>query len=881
MKQQPDYADKKILFTAFSVAEGSEELAGYRFLKRYGAQDITTLYWGGDEIAAKIPADVKKIEIKPHYVDEQLTAGYDMVFRHQTTRPDAIASPITSNAVEFFKFCPAPIIAVTGTKGKGTTSSLIAAILKEAGKTVHLLGNIGTQAISRLDQIQPDDIVVFEISSFQLWDLRESPHVAVVLLIDEDHLDVHSSMDEYVNAKGNIARYQQEDDLLIYHPENELSAKIARLSKGKKQKFMTPKAAHIKDGYVFYQKTAIMPLEEVGLVGRHNLENVCAAISAAWEYTQDVSAIEEAVRGFTGLEHRLEFVAKKAGVRFYNDSFSAAVPAAIAAVQAFEEPIIVVLGGYDRHVSFAKLAAAVKASHVKHAILIGQNRHQIATALEDAGFQDYELFEGQDMTAIVQRASDLAESGDVVVLSPGSPSFDMFENYKARGLLFKDAVHALKQGGRFETFYFESYDFNFDTGELTLKYRYDAQHRYEERMQFVLPEQGADREKLGSVIDALSFYLFMIAGTSYYKLFPTAEVSIEQGSLDAWQADFFSMLYSGGLSQFVYENKLDPGDIITFKPTQPVAEPRLSKLDQTGILLMQSGGKDSLLSAELLKQFEQPFTSWHMSSSGAHPAVIDMVGADVVNSKRTIDLAAINQSRQEGGLNGHVPFSAIFAGAGLLQAVLSGKNMLIASSESSADEANIVVDGYSVNHQFSKTFKVELSIQEYLHRYVSPDLQYGSLLRPLSELFVGELFVKFAWPKYYQHFSSCNVLNYRQGEETTALKWDGKCSKCANAFLLFAPFAKKEELLEIFAGKNLLKDAELTETYRQLLGISDIKPFECVGTFAEMQQAYAMAVECDEAYRNDDLPIMPSFAEYHELGNYQPFLNDLIDYQQL
>ena len=881
MKSQPDYSHQKILFTAFSVADGSEELAGYAYLTKHGASDITALYWGGKEIAEHIPADVHKIEIKPHYVDQSLTAGYDLVFRHQTTRPEEIASPITSNTVEFFKYCPAPIIGVTGTKGKGTTATLIAKILEKTGTSVHLLGNIGNQAIANLDAIKPDDIVVFELSSFQLWDLHQSPHVAVVLMIDEDHQDVHASMQEYVNAKANIAAHQGQDDVLIYHPDNRYSAQIARKSKGSKSRFMSTRAAHIKDGFLHYQKTAIMPIDEVGLVGAHNLENICAAVSAAWCYTNDVEAIAKAVSEFKGLDHRLEEVASKNGVRYFNDSFSAAPAAAAAAVMSFEEPSVMIFGGYTRNVSFAKLAEAVAASNMRTAVLIGENKHQIATAFDDANVDNYQLLDVDNMSEIVEIAARQAEPGDVVVLSPGSPSFDLFDNYKQRGQLFRDAVEALASTTAvFDTFYFESYDFDYATGLLTLKYRFDTHHQYVEHMQFELPQEGVDEKNLVQLVESIAFYIFMVAGTSYYKLFPTKRVELEQGQLDAWQADFFTMLYRGGLSQFVYENQLSPDDIVDFAPTVKSSN-QAHSYSGDGILLMQSGGKDSLLSAELLKKFGHNFSAWHMSSTGAYPQFLDTLGQQIVSSRRTIDLRAITRDRKLGGLNGHIPFSALYAGAGLLQAVLLNKSLVIASNEASSDEANIVVDGYSVNHQFSKTFKVELALQEYIHRYISRDLNYGSLLRPFSELYVGELFAQYAWPKYYRDFSSCNQANYKQGAEDGTLKWDGTCPKCANTFVLMAPFVDKKELLEIFDGKNLLQSEDMQETYLQLFGLSDIKPFECVGTFDEMQQAYAMATAKDPGYRSDSLPVMPSHIDYRELGNYQPLFDNLIDYYDL
>lgn len=440
----PDYSGKKILFTAFSVAEGSEELAGYEFIKQHGATDISTLYWGGDVQAAEIPEDVKKIEIAGNnQFDPEITKGYDLVFRHQTTRPDLILSPSTTNTNEFFKFCRAPIIAITGTKGKGTTASLISEILDEAGVSNRLLGNMGNTAIRELAEVEDDDVVIFEISSFQLWDLQYSPHVAVVLMMAADHQDVHSSVDEYVGAKSNIVKHQNSGDLVIYHPKNELTAKVVGSPVAQAKRYMTDEAAYIQEKKIYIDGAEVMWVEQVGLRGDHNLENICAAITAAWEYTQDTSAISTAVAEFNGLEHRLELAREKDGVQYFNDSFSVVPIATEAAVESFSQPTVLIMGGFERGTEFADVAETIKNSSVNKVLLIGQTKSQIAAALDTAGYETYETIDSTDMHDIVERARGLAETGSIVLFSPGCASFDMFENYKVRGDNFKDAVNKL------------------------------------------------------------------------------------------------------------------------------------------------------------------------------------------------------------------------------------------------------------------------------------------------------------------------------------------------------------------------------------------------------------------------------------------------------
>lgn len=429
---------------------------------------------------------------------------------------------------------------------------------------------------------------------------------------------------------------------------------------------------------------------------------------------------------------------------------------------------------------------------------------------------------------------------------------------------------------KYKQFIFEHYGFDFETGVLTMKYSYDNELFFIETVEFSLPKKRdkIDREAL----DALCFYTFIVAGSSYYKLFVAPEFKLPK-PVDYWQADFFNMIYSGGLSQFVYENKLDPSVLAKFIATDESSHCAGSYHGE-GIVLMQSGGKDSLLAAELLKKADINFVGWHMSTTGSYPKVIDDAVKEVIVSRRKIDLVALQQGMKNGGLNGHVPFSAIFAGFGLIQAVLLNKEFLIASNESSADEANVEIDGYKVNHQFSKTYGVELAVQEYLSRYVSHDLKYGSILRPFDELTVGRLFAKYAWSKYRKKFSSCNLANYKQGEDDGELTWDGTCPKCANTFLLLAPFVDKAELLEMFNGKNLLTAEDMTETYRQLMGMSEIKPFECVGTFTEMQEAYRRAIKKSKEYKNPHIII--DDRDYEEsMGEYQPIFDELINYEKL
>lgn len=372
--------------------------------------------------------------------------GFDLIIRTPGVNPNKIKSSdkIWSATNEFFKVCPAQIIGVTGTKGKGTTASLIAEILKQTGKQVHLLGNIGVPALSVLPDIKAEDIVVFELSSFQLWDLEYSPQTAVVLMIEPDHMDVHASMEEYIAAKSRIGAQQKSEDTLVYHPTNKYSAEIASGSIAKKIRYMTSEGAEVVDSEIYINNNKVCDVSEVGLIGPHNLENVCAAITAAWVYTQDLVVIKNAVTNFKGLSHRLEFAGTVEGIDFYNDSQATGVGSCIAALRSFNQPTVLILGGSDKGVDVSALLDELRPEKHK-IILIGQSSTKLAALLDERKNIAYTNL-GSDVTMqeVVDTAYRQAKPGSVVLLSPAHASFDMFKNYQERGNQFKAAVKNLQ-----------------------------------------------------------------------------------------------------------------------------------------------------------------------------------------------------------------------------------------------------------------------------------------------------------------------------------------------------------------------------------------------------------------------------------------------------
>lgn len=385
-------------------------------------------------------------------------------------------------------------------------------------------------------------------------------------------------------------------------------------------------------------------------------------------------------------------------------------------------------------------------------------------------------------------------------------------------------------------FIFKNYSFNRTTHTAVFSYGFEDGTDFEERVQFA--GAGNYDERL---LDRALFLSFMLAGTSYYKAFPSKEVLLQKGNLDEWQAKFFDSVYQEGLSQFAFENQLTRDDLAHFEATS-AAIPTDLPAGGNQIISLQSGGKDSLLTATMLLEKNTPFLSWYVGSSSNYPALLGTLGRPLMTAERFIDIEALKMAKEKGGKNGHVPVTYIVASYALIDAVLNGGNTILLSIGHEGEEAHDWIGDLAVNHQWSKTWPAEKALAEYVHRYVSPDIKIGSPLRGFSELKIAELFVQHAWQKYGHIFSSCNRANYMQGSDNTQLKWCGECPKCANSFLLFAPFVPADELKGLFNGQDLFEKPLLQETFKGLLGIEGVmKPFECVGETAELRLAYHMA----------------------------------------
>ncbi len=382
-------------------------------------------------------------------------------------------------------------------------------------------------------------------------------------------------------------------------------------------------------------------------------------------------------------------------------------------------------------------------------------------------------------------------------------------------------------------FYFQ--DYSFDGQLASFRYRYEDIN-YEECVKFET-SKTYDR----ALFDRVLFLAFLVIGTSYYKSFPTRQVEFENHEIDEMQARFCNQVYQEGLSQFAYENNLTRSDLAHFTANTKLSMKRPLNYSGQGIVSLQSGGKDSLLVASLLDEKKIDYTPWHVAQGPSHPALLSMLSKPLVVAKRTIDTSALGKAVDRGAKNGHVPVTYIMLALSIAQAILLGKNTILAAIGHEGEEPHAQIGDLAVTHQWSKTWSAEQLLANYVHQYISPDIQIGSPLRQYSELKIAELFTKHTWEKFGQSFSSCNVANYKQGAENTRLTWCGNCPKCANSYLLFAPFISPAELQTRF-GCDLFQKASLVEMFKGLLGVDGvIKPFECVGEVDELRAAYHLA----------------------------------------
>jgi len=381
---------------------------------------------------------------------------------------------------------------------------------------------------------------------------------------------------------------------------------------------------------------------------------------------------------------------------------------------------------------------------------------------------------------------------------------------------------------KYERFRFLNYIFDAETQVLTLTYGYDDELTFSERFRFDFTPVSYD----AAALDAALQQLFFVAGVSYYKAFLAPNISVECGEIDTLLKDVLNRTYQNGLGEFFFVNKLNPRTLIEFPVTHGGV---LSTYDVTsdGLLVGIGGGKDSLVSVELLKNSGLDIATWSLNHRPQLTPLVERIGLPHFWVEREWDKQLLNLNAQ-GAYNGHVPISAIIACVGTVVAILTGRRDHVVSNEQSANEPTLTYDGEQINHQYSKSQAFEEEYQTLSRARFGDSLRYYSLLRPLSELRIAEIFSKSGFDTYHDVFSSCNRAFTHSSDH---MFWDGTCPKCAFVFLALTPFVPVEKLLGLFGGKNLLLDPELELTYRQLLGIEGDKPLECVGEIKESRAA--------------------------------------------
>lgn len=413
-----------------------------------------------EETAKYLQENQIKTSLGEKYL-ENLT-GFDVIFRSPSflpTNPYLIQEKecgalITTEIEQVIKLAPCPIIGITGSKGKTTTTTILYNILKGLGYSTHLGGNIGTPLFSKLNTMKKEDIVVLELSSFQLMNMTVSPHIAIVTNISPDHLDIHGSYEEYIEAKKYIFKHQTKDDILVLNKDDKIVSTFAKEAKGRVRYFQntdlnspSPKDSYVLKGTdIEYNGEPIIDTSKLLLKGNHNYLNICAALNAIKDKINvGNEELEAIIQKISSVHHRLEFVRELEGVKWYNDSASTTPDKTLAGIYAFSEDIILIAGGYDKNISYDPLAKPIL-EKVSKLILFGNTKDKIYQVVMDESKKsgkNVPIYVMDTLEEVVEAAKELSIPGEVVLFSPASASFDMFENAYQRGDLFKKLVEKL------------------------------------------------------------------------------------------------------------------------------------------------------------------------------------------------------------------------------------------------------------------------------------------------------------------------------------------------------------------------------------------------------------------------------------------------------
>lgn len=407
------------------------------------------------EIVGELEEKGVKLVLGENYLGN--LKGYEVIFKTPSMRIDLPAlveaknegSYITSEMEEFVKYCPAKIFGITGSDGKTTTTSIVYAMLKAQGYTAYVGGNIGTPLFSKIESMKPEDKVVLELSSFQLMTMDVSPDVSAVTNMSPNHLNVHKDMQEYIDAKKNVFRFQDKSGILVLNDDNDITRAMESEANGQVLKFSTKKmfkdGAYYKDGFLYYKGEPVCRKDELNLKGMHNVENMLTAYLVVGSDVS-IETMTRVSKSFMPVEHRAEFVRELNGVTYINDSIATSPTRVLAGLKAFDKPVILIAGGYDKNIPFDKLAED-GISRIKLLILMGNTKKKIYDAFKKVMNErkiNLPIITVDELEDAVLEAKKAATSGDIINFSPACASFDKYPNFAVRGEKYKEIVNKLK-----------------------------------------------------------------------------------------------------------------------------------------------------------------------------------------------------------------------------------------------------------------------------------------------------------------------------------------------------------------------------------------------------------------------------------------------------
>lgn len=440
------------------IGIGISNLPLIRYLVKLGA-DVTACDRRTQEELGAVAEELEQLGVSLRLGEGYLDAlRGEVIFKTPGMRYDVPqliqaaerGAEVTSEMEVFFKVCPSHLLAVTGSDGKTTTTTLIHRMLTEAGYTTWLGGNIGNPLLTQAKEMKCEDWVVLELSSFQLHTMRQSPEIAVITNISPNHLDMHKDYEEYIDAKKNIMRYQGKNNLLVVNADNSVTNEIGNEAAGICRRFSRQRQdveVYLHHGMIYRNGQAILEIKQIKIPGMHNVENYMTAVAAVGELVP-ASVVQKVAREFGGVPHRIELVRTFKGVRYYNSSIDSSPNRTINTLRVFPEKVILIAGGKDKGIGYEDIGPAI-AEHVKTLILIGATAGKIEEALQleiqrTGRGKEVQMQRVASYEEAVQTARSQAREGDVVLLSPASTSFDMFKNFEERGNLFKALVHEME-----------------------------------------------------------------------------------------------------------------------------------------------------------------------------------------------------------------------------------------------------------------------------------------------------------------------------------------------------------------------------------------------------------------------------------------------------